>query len=115
MNSFELGKPYMDQTPAMPHHLKALVLRGAEVVSNKLVVDGNPTFPEVVKGTVTSDKGTHVSFESITPEHAIMYMYNLTSERAVMPVKVAESGSGFYYGFPTNLTATEANVLIAGL
>lgn len=118
MKSYEQGIPYMDQVQAMPHHLKVLALKGAEVVAERVAVDGNPTFPEVVRGSTVTERGTYVSFESITHGHSVMHMHRMTdatNRSAVMPVRVAESGKGFRYALTTDLTATEARLLIAGL
>ena len=101
----------MEQTSAHPIHLDRLALKGAEVVADTIQIEGNPTHPSVIRGSVTAKGGTHVSFESITPEHAVIHMHR----PGVTPEKVAESGQGFYYGLPANMTAAEATKLSVGL
>ncbi len=115
MSQYEVGKPYMEQVPALAPQLRALALKGAETVADYIEVQASPSFPEAVKGSVTSDRGTYVSFESISADHAVMHMYNLTGKQSILPVKVAESGEGFFYGLPTELTAAEARKLRTGL
>jgi len=115
MKTYEVGTPYMDQAPALPAHLRAVALKGAEVVADHIAVEGNPSFPEAVRGSVKMDGGTFVSFESIRPDHAVLHMHSFDGSTSVRPKKVAESGEGFYYALPADMTATEARRLALGM
>jgi len=108
---FEKGVPLMEQTRALPAQLDRLALKGAEVVFDKIEVQGSPSFPDAIIGSRVSGGGTYVSFESITPEHSVMHMH----APGVSSKKVAESGQGFLYGLPADMTAAEAARLSAGL
>ncbi len=115
---FEVGRPYMEQVLASSYHLQWLVKLGAAAVEPYIRNTASPSFPDCVRGSVTGNNGTYVSFESIDPSrHAVMTMQRVVGgfSEAVMPVKVAESGEGFYYGLPTRLSAHQARLLAAGL
>lgn len=111
MSEYTRGTPYMDQVPAAKHHLDSLVLKGADTVIDAITVQGSPSFPSALRGSIVEQSGTYVSFESIDPRHAVMHMHT----KGVSTKKVAESGDGFYYGLPSTMTATEARRLGAGL
>ena len=116
MNHFVPGIPYMDQAPAMKPLLDRLALKAGELVAENIIIDGNPSFPTALRGSVVTENGTYIGFESITPEHAVMYLRPGLSAKRFETKKIAESGTGFYYALPQlELTATEARGLINNL
>lgn len=104
--SYQQGQPLMDQAPAMGPVLDKLARKAADAVADQIELAGNPSFPHAVRGSVTLPTGAHVSFESITEDHAVMHLHDLS--RDVLPQKLAESGSGFFYGLGVDLSASEA-------